>query len=327
MTLTRCVTTLEEKFERTPSMIQAAHGGLAQGVHYFISFMDYCIVAPLKEVLEGSTDVLKQITGESDAEVVQLVEEPVQTPITHIPEVIQQPGETVPEAVKPKRRRKKVRSLLDPVGEPGATTTITNSRRNSSRVSGGGSWCDAPVYKPDAPKRESVEVSEDSVAVLAARKLLAGAQKRVKEQNSESSSQREGISNTRPKPVLIENDEEDDTYDTDTENEEDPDVYARAKRILNDYTRDQKKRTDYFVQFCRLLSRRKFRRTMVTLGERRDFDSIAQARKEIRPIFRHLEPKTDDVDGTLKAIMECFVEKVEFRTLIVSSINAKMSAE
>jgi len=132
----------------------------------------------------------------------------------------------------------------------------------------------------------------------------------------------------------ISNDSEDpqnqqDSYDCPTDNEDDPLILTSVKAFLRKYEPNARMQDLYEQQFTKLLGRRRFRRTMVYLGNRKDLsDYKNHIEMRIKGMVRDLEPKPekDKVDFVVKAMVQLILD-ADIRKQIIMSVNNHMSAE
>jgi len=133
----------------------------------------------------------------------------------------------------------------------------------------------------------------------------------------------------------ISNDSEDpqnnqDSYDCPTDNEDDPQILTSVKEFLRKIEQNNgTERELYGEQFVKLLGRRRFRRTMVYLGNRKDLSDYEEhIELRIKPMVRDLEPKPDKdkVDSVVKAMVQLILD-TDIRKQVIMSVNNNMSAE
>lgn len=139
---------------------------------------------------------------------------------------------------------------------------------------------------------------------------------------------------TRDRAPKISNDSEDpqnnqDSYDCPTDNEDDPQIQTSVKEFLRKYEHNATLRDLYEEQFTKLLGRRRFRRTMVYLGNRKDLsDYKDHIELRIKSMVKDVDPKPDKdkIDSVVKAMVNLILD-TEIRKTIIMSVNNHMSAE
>jgi len=120
-----------------------------------------------------------------------------------------------------------------------------------------------------------------------------------------------------------------DSFDQSTDNEDDPVIMGSVQNFLRKYETNVTLRDMYEEQFSKLLQRRRFRRTMVYLGNRNDLSEYKEhIILRIKPLVKDLEPQPekDKLDLVLKA-MTALILDGEIRGQIINSVNHHMSAE
>lgn len=130
-------------------------------------------------------------------------------------------------------------------------------------------------------------------------------------------------------PRDSEDPEQTDSYDAPTDNEDDHEINASVQRFLRNHESNETLSSEYYEQFMKLLKRRRFRRTIVYLGKRKDLSHYEETIKErISPMVKNLEPvpEKEKVELVLDAMVQLILD-AEIRAQIVESINGFMSAE
>lgn len=120
-----------------------------------------------------------------------------------------------------------------------------------------------------------------------------------------------------------------DSYDCPTDNEDDEQVFKSVTDFLRKSEPNANMQTLYQQQFDKLLRRRRFRRTMVYLGNRKDLSDYKEhIELRIKGMVRDLEPKPDKdkVDAVVKKMIEVILD-TDIRKQIIMSVNNNMSAE
>lgn len=121
-------------------------------------------------------------------------------------------------------------------------------------------------------------------------------------------------------------DNEQDSYDEETDAEIEPSIIDVARGFFQGY--DANNTELYVEQFTKLLKRRRYRRMIIYLGNRNVDEYKNNIRSRIEDMCNHIEPKpAEDVkDQVLEAMVKLSLE-AEIRSLIVDCINSKMSCE
>lgn len=117
--------------------------------------------------------------------------------------------------------------------------------------------------------------------------------------------------------------------DDETDNEDGLEVFASVKKFLQDQEPNDTKCHELNLQFMKLIKRRKFRRTMVYLGNRTDLtDYKKHVQQRLRGMILKYEPvpEKDNVE-LVTEMMTKLVFDQEIRQQIVMSVNSHMSAE
>lgn len=119
---------------------------------------------------------------------------------------------------------------------------------------------------------------------------------------------------------------EQDSYDEETDAEIEPSIVDAARGFFRDYDTDNTQL--YVEQFTKLLKRRRYRRMIIYLGNRNVDEYKNNIRSRIEDMCNHIEPKPDEnmKDDVLEAMVKLSLE-AKIRSLIVDCINSKMSCE
>jgi len=120
-----------------------------------------------------------------------------------------------------------------------------------------------------------------------------------------------------------------DSYDCPTDHEDAGEVYETVYRFIEDQERNAKNQDEYKTQFDKLLKRRRFRRTILYLGNRKDLSEYKDhIEARIRGMVKDLDPKpeADKVDDIVNFMVKLTLES-DIRKHIINSVNNFMSAE
>lgn len=120
-----------------------------------------------------------------------------------------------------------------------------------------------------------------------------------------------------------------DSFDCPTDTEDDAQIFSEVNEFLRKFEPNAPLRSLYERQFTKLLKRRRFRRTMVYLGRRKDLsDYKNHILERIRGMVEDLDPKPDKdkVELVLKAMVALILDP-DIRKQIIASVNNHMSAE
>lgn len=121
-------------------------------------------------------------------------------------------------------------------------------------------------------------------------------------------------------------DNEQDSYDEETDAEIEPSIIDSARSFFRSY--DAENTELYVTQFAKLLKRRRYRRMIIYLGNRNVDEYKNNIRSRIEDMCNHIDPKPEEHmrEKVLEAMVKLSLE-ASIRILIVDCINSKMSCE
>jgi len=120
-----------------------------------------------------------------------------------------------------------------------------------------------------------------------------------------------------------------DSYDCPTDHEDADDVKETVYRFIEDHESNVVNQDEYKAQFDKLLKRRRYRRTILYLGNRKDLSEYkGHIEARIRGMVKDLDPKPepDKVDNIVDFMVELTLDS-NIRKHIINSVNNFMSAE